>query len=1090
MTLINHDINLDFSTSDIKRTLIKQDTNQTHSLTIKLYDNNGRIKLDSNWQYTISCRKADNTFIVNSNNISVSSNTIYVEITKQMTSCPGTEKCELLIQDGSQTLYSGTFYLYIEANVNYGSALESTNEYNSLSDTLNQMREYEKESEKVKDHIQDISTNIDVTYDELTEAVNTTNGLIEKNEDIEANEDVRKKNETNREANERKRQTDTANAIKKANDAANNANSKTTDLQSKLNSHHFVLTEDKDTAGGVAGLDTNSKVSNSRLYEASASTKGITQLDDSVSSNSSSKAATSKAVKAAYDKAASVNADLQTHNSSPTAHDDMRNLISGLTTRLNALADSDDTTLDQLSEIVAYIKNNKSLIDNVTTSKVNVSDIIDNLISTAVNKPLSAKQGKVIKDLIDALTTAVGNKVDKVSDKGLSTNDYTTAEKNKLSSIAAGAEANVQVDWNETNTSSDSFIRNKPSLDGKVSKTGDIMSGELVLKNGSMVARETGTSGVYGYVKMVQLKILRQYIDYPIIFEIAGRGWTSSNKLYVKFESDSGSDPQLNSFLIDKTAPYKVAIVKSGTSTWDIYMQKSQSYGSCIVCSMSNTNYADAVQITFPDTLVSALPAGTIEPTVMTWNKAKDADTVDGKHFSDIQNLINNKQNIRNGILPENYDWNNVTTAGAYKVQKATMTNDKHGIPGEYSYGILYVIDSEVGGETRIMQMYFPHQPNISPIHIRMRNGGEWGNWVAVTSTVGTTGNASTLGGMNKNQFVHKATPVFDGNLNCRGNIWFNGEAASKLMIQFLESGNADGHGISIGGGGMTVIGGGESAYTIAQYYTNNGTEKNGGAEKMIVGNDGIIEFLTNCQNGFSSAKHITMNTDGTITATGLNGNATSASCVLDDGDKRKTYMKYSANCVDDFTYLAVWNPISGGVELRAFNKANLKDKLGLNTATASSNGLMSAADKQKLDGLSTSGENRRTLVTLPASTEASKTFTLSGKDICKGLKLYFYYHSNSSQGSTSSTLVKTVILTQNALTDNAISVNGKDVTLSSNSYTNIVKGYVDTTTNFTLSCKCADISNAPLYKINNVSFTFGFGSPTSSWFSIEAVDL
>lgn len=158
--------------------------------------------------------------------------------------------------------------------------------------------------------------------------------------------------------------------------------------------------------------------------------------------------------------------------------------------------------------------------------------------------------------------------------------------------------------------------------------------------------------------------------------------------------------------------------------------------------------------------------------------------------------------------------------------------------------------------------------------------------------------------------------------------------------------------------------------------------------------------------------------------------------------------------------------------------------------ATQSSNGLMSAADKQKLDGLSTNGENRRTLVTLPASTEASKTFTLSGKDICKGLKLYFYYHSNSSQGSTSSTLVKTVILTQSALTDNAISVNGKDVTLSSNSYTNIVKGYVDTTTNFTLSCKCADISNAPLYKINNVSFTFGFGSPTSSWFSIEAVDL
>lgn len=47
---------------------------------------------------------------------------------------------------------------------------------------------------------------------------------------------------------------------------------------------------------------------------------------------------------------------LSTHNTSESSHNDMRLLISGLTTRLNALADSDDVTLDQLSEIVAYIK--------------------------------------------------------------------------------------------------------------------------------------------------------------------------------------------------------------------------------------------------------------------------------------------------------------------------------------------------------------------------------------------------------------------------------------------------------------------------------------------------------------------------------------------------------------------------------------------------------------------------------------------------------------------------------------------------------------------------------------------------------------
>jgi hypothetical protein len=43
--------------------------------------------------------------------------------------------------------------------------------------------------------------------------------------------------------------------------------------------------------------------------------------------------------------------------------------------------------------------------------------------------------------------SGLANKVDKVTGKGLSTNDYTTAEKEKLAGIASGAEVNVQSDW-------------------------------------------------------------------------------------------------------------------------------------------------------------------------------------------------------------------------------------------------------------------------------------------------------------------------------------------------------------------------------------------------------------------------------------------------------------------------------------------------------------------------------------------------------------------------------------------------------------------------------------------------------------------
>lgn len=111
------------------------------------------------------------------------------------------------------------------------------------------------------------------------------------------------------------------------------------------------------------------------------------------------------------DAAGTASGAVAAHNTSGAAHADLRALIEGLTSRLNALADSDDTTLDQLSEIVAYIKSNRTLIDAVTTGKVSVSDIVDNLTTNASGKVLSAAQGVALKAMIDGIVipTALPN---------------------------------------------------------------------------------------------------------------------------------------------------------------------------------------------------------------------------------------------------------------------------------------------------------------------------------------------------------------------------------------------------------------------------------------------------------------------------------------------------------------------------------------------------------------------------------------------------------------------------------------------------------------------------------------------------------
>lgn len=64
---------------------------------------------------------------------------------------------------------------------------------------------------------------------------------------------------------------------------------------------NFILKEDKDVAGGVPSLDVNAKVPISELYEATTSNKGITQLTDSVTSNSTTTAATPNSVKSVKD---------------------------------------------------------------------------------------------------------------------------------------------------------------------------------------------------------------------------------------------------------------------------------------------------------------------------------------------------------------------------------------------------------------------------------------------------------------------------------------------------------------------------------------------------------------------------------------------------------------------------------------------------------------------------------------------------------------------------------------------------------------------------------------------------------------------
>ena len=125
--------------------------------------------------------------------------------------------------------------------------------------------------------------------------------------------------------------------------------------------------------------------------------------------------------------------DVTTGGTSKPLSAEQGKTLKGLIDAINVVLTSNDTDLDVLQEVVTYIKANRTTLTSLGISS------------------------------ISGLQTALDGKVATVSGKGLSANDFTDALQTKLNNIAAGAEVNVQANWNESSNSSDAFIQNKPT---------------------------------------------------------------------------------------------------------------------------------------------------------------------------------------------------------------------------------------------------------------------------------------------------------------------------------------------------------------------------------------------------------------------------------------------------------------------------------------------------------------------------------------------------------------------------------------------------------------------------------------------------
>lgn len=130
-------------------------------------------------------------------------------------------------------------------------------------------------------------------------------------------------------------------------------------------------------------------------------------------------------------------------------------------------------------------KNSATNYDTVWGSVAGGGDVLGPATNTDLYIPQwNGANSKTLKDGVPipagglAGLTALGDKVDKITGKGLSTEDYSTAEKSKLAGIASGAEVNVNADWNAG--SGDAQILNKPTIPSALSALSDDATHRLV----------------------------------------------------------------------------------------------------------------------------------------------------------------------------------------------------------------------------------------------------------------------------------------------------------------------------------------------------------------------------------------------------------------------------------------------------------------------------------------------------------------------------------------------------------------------------------------------------------------------------------
>jgi len=145
-----------------------------------------------------------------------------------------------------------------------------------------------------------------------------------------------------------------------------------------------------------------------------------------------------------------------------------------------------------------------------------------------------------------------------------------------------------------------------PANIGAVNKAGDTMTGVLKIQGGMSVHDASASGGSAGYIRVMTIKINTTYTNQPLVFSFKRRSDGFMTTIAIGFVNGNTTDPALN-YIRAFGYTNAVWIRKSTTSTWQIFIQKSESYDNIGITELFRTSYDTGISITLENVFSSSV---------------------------------------------------------------------------------------------------------------------------------------------------------------------------------------------------------------------------------------------------------------------------------------------------------------------------------------------------------------------------------------------------------------------------------------------------------------------------------------------------